>query len=300
MNRKEWLEERKKGIGGSDIAALLGLDKYKTPLDVYNDKQPDAQEKEQTEDMLRGQMLEDFVAKMYGQLSGEKPRKSPYMIYTHPEYEFLKASPDRFYGPRKSPYILECKTIAKSVTHDDVPLRWICQLQHTMLCAGAEKGTIAWCSPPGFSIEWLEFDADPELHKMIIERASSFWAENVVAGVPPAAMTSGDVEMLFPVEFFGKEIEATEETLAHIVNYRELRAARKKIEDAMSELSDALKSYMLDAAVMKHGGRTLATFKARKPSISIDIPALQTKYPDVYKELHKITPGSRTLLVKDE
>lgn len=36
--RLEWLKTRQTGIGGSDVAAILGLNRYRTPLDVYNDK----------------------------------------------------------------------------------------------------------------------------------------------------------------------------------------------------------------------------------------------------------------------
>ena len=33
MERDAWLQERTKGIGGSDVATVLGLNPYKTPLD---------------------------------------------------------------------------------------------------------------------------------------------------------------------------------------------------------------------------------------------------------------------------
>ena len=38
MTREEWLSARRTGIGGSDIAAILGLSPWRTPLDVYRDK----------------------------------------------------------------------------------------------------------------------------------------------------------------------------------------------------------------------------------------------------------------------
>ena len=37
-NRAEWLKARRSGIGGSDVAAILGLNRYKSALDIYNDK----------------------------------------------------------------------------------------------------------------------------------------------------------------------------------------------------------------------------------------------------------------------
>jgi predicted phage-related endonuclease len=36
--RARFLAERRKSIGGSDIGAILGVDQYRSPLDVYNSK----------------------------------------------------------------------------------------------------------------------------------------------------------------------------------------------------------------------------------------------------------------------
>ena len=38
LTREQWLALRKKGIGGSDAAAVCGMNRYKGPLDIYLDK----------------------------------------------------------------------------------------------------------------------------------------------------------------------------------------------------------------------------------------------------------------------
>ena len=38
MKEKEWLEKRKKGISGTDASAILGLNPYKTSIDVWSNK----------------------------------------------------------------------------------------------------------------------------------------------------------------------------------------------------------------------------------------------------------------------
>ena len=48
MNRAEWLNWRRTGLGGSDIAAVLGLSKWRTPWDVWADKKGLLPEKEET------------------------------------------------------------------------------------------------------------------------------------------------------------------------------------------------------------------------------------------------------------
>jgi len=38
MDRAEWLEWRRKGLGGSDCSAILGLNKYKPAFEIYAEK----------------------------------------------------------------------------------------------------------------------------------------------------------------------------------------------------------------------------------------------------------------------
>ena len=38
LPRKEWLEWRRKGIGGSDVAAIMGISPFRTARDIYYDK----------------------------------------------------------------------------------------------------------------------------------------------------------------------------------------------------------------------------------------------------------------------
>ena len=43
MTREEWLEARKNGIGGSDAATILGLNPYKTTIELWEEKTGDMQ-----------------------------------------------------------------------------------------------------------------------------------------------------------------------------------------------------------------------------------------------------------------
>lgn len=72
-DRENWLRERKKGIGGSDVAAVLGLSPWRTPLDVFNDKTAETvDEKPQSEAAHFGSILEDVVADEFARRTGLK------------------------------------------------------------------------------------------------------------------------------------------------------------------------------------------------------------------------------------
>ena len=59
MSRDEWLERRRKTIGGSDAAGIVGLSKWASPFSVWADKTGRAEEKAATEAMRQGRDLED-------------------------------------------------------------------------------------------------------------------------------------------------------------------------------------------------------------------------------------------------
>ena len=73
--RLEWLKTRQTGIGGSDVAAILGLSRYKSALDVYNDKVGEVSDSEQSQVAYWGTQLEDIVSKEFQKRTGMKVQK---------------------------------------------------------------------------------------------------------------------------------------------------------------------------------------------------------------------------------
>lgn len=72
MSREEWLEERRKSIGGSDAAAVIGMSRFASPYTVWMDKTGRLPEKEDTEAMRIGRDLEEYVAKRFEEASGKR------------------------------------------------------------------------------------------------------------------------------------------------------------------------------------------------------------------------------------
>ena len=89
LNRNEFL-------GGSDIAAVMGMSRWKTPLKLWAEKTgklplPDLSDVEAVE---LGTDLEEFVAKKFTQKTGKAVRRSP-KYYQHPDYPYMVAHVDR-------------------------------------------------------------------------------------------------------------------------------------------------------------------------------------------------------------
>lgn len=102
-------EERREYIGGSDIAAVMGMNRWKTSLTLWLEKigEIDLNDNSNNEAKELGRELEDFVAKKFSKKTGLKVRKRQEK-YTHKKYPFLVAHVDRIIVGTDE--LLECKT----------------------------------------------------------------------------------------------------------------------------------------------------------------------------------------------
>ena len=105
--REEWLKVRKLGLGGSDMAAVLGLSPWCSPIDVWIDKTSDTVEEKESEPMYWGNVLEEVVAQEFAKRSGYKVRNNNFTLQSE-EYPYLLATIDREIVGLDAG--LECKT----------------------------------------------------------------------------------------------------------------------------------------------------------------------------------------------
>lgn len=138
LDRKEWLELRKTGIGGSDAGAICGLNPYNSAMTVFRDKTCSIpEEQEDNESVRQGHDLEDYVARRFMEATGLKVRCSNYM-YRSMEHPFMIADVDRLVVGEDAG--LECKTAsaynADKWKDGEIPLHYIMQCYHYMAVTG--------------------------------------------------------------------------------------------------------------------------------------------------------------------
>lgn len=131
MSRAEWLEERRKAIGGSDAAAIVGLSAYATPYTVWADKTGRLPEKPDSEAMRQGRDLEQYVADRFCERANKKVRNFRAII-RNPKYPFAAANIDRAVNRESAG--LECKTTSllnlKKFKGGEFPETYYCQCVH--------------------------------------------------------------------------------------------------------------------------------------------------------------------------
>ena len=107
MTHEQWLEERKKTIGGSEIGAILGLNPWQSAYSLWAERTGRIPSFEGNLTTRIGSFLEEFVAKLFEETSGKQVHRTNY-IYRNDRYEGLHASPDRLL--KHEPAGLEIKT----------------------------------------------------------------------------------------------------------------------------------------------------------------------------------------------
>ena len=113
MSESDWLDWRRKGIGGSDSSAVMGCSPFCTARDLYYDKRgipPAVQEEPNWVTLKVGHLLEPLVAEIFARQTGYRVYQIQTM-FRHPLFPFMQADVDYFIETDDCRHgILECKT----------------------------------------------------------------------------------------------------------------------------------------------------------------------------------------------
>lgn len=305
MTREQWLAERAKGLGGSDAGAVLGLNKWKSAVELFLEKTGQRPEEPETAKMRAGRAMEEVIAQLFAEETGLTVRQD-HKIRVHPEFDFIRANVDRvIVGDDRGPGILECKNVGgmtlKSAEEDgyDVPPSHYCQWQHYSLVTGYTWGYLAYFVD-GWDLRLVHMQRNEEfIQDTLLPELCAFWLDNVQAGVPPPAQSSRDVLALFPRSTPGRSVEIADEALVgQLARLKEVKALIKPLEAEEDALAEAVKLLMGDAESLTIGGQPAVTWKSSKDVSRFDERRFAAENPDLVTKYTVTVPGSRRFLVK--
>ena len=251
MSREDWLKERKNGIGGSDVACVLGLNKYKSAFALYNEKKSEEIEDFDNEAMRVGRDLEEYVASRFTELSGIKVRHEN-AILINEDFPFIRANVDRLCVGVKAG--LECKTAstwnAKNFGKGEFPVNYYAQCVAYMAVTGLSDWYLAvLVMGKEFKVYKLTRDKDcdcPEWCECavyvgadeieaLVEACRDFWCEHIEKNVPPAVFNSNDDEAISSAcnPDSGQEIDMT----GYLDKLAELTDLKRQIDEQIGRAS---------------------------------------------------------------
>ena len=295
-----FLTQRKKGIGGSDIAAILGVSKFKTALDVYLSKTTD-QPEQQGEHLYWGHALENPIIDRFVQDTGALVIRQP-ETRQHPDYEWAIANADALITNGDTiEAILEIKTSSAFKSRewgaddtDEVPIEYIAQVQWYMWIYDVNEAYLA-ALIGGNQYRQYHITRDDELIAMLAEKAQAFWQNHVIPRIPPEPQDGADAQNLSPPDN-GATAEADSDTLTAYAELRELKAQEKELKAQIAAREDLLKIKIGNYSAMQANGNTLFTWKAQS-SNRFDNSAFKNAHPDLYRQYTK-TSETRVLRLK--
>ena len=285
MTHQEWLEDRRKGIGGSDVATVLGLNKYKSVYQLWLEKTGQVEvTSTQSEAAYWGNMLEEVVAEEFSKRTGKKVRKRN-QVFEHQKYPFLRANIDRDVVGENA--VLECKTanqyLANEWDDDEIPIQYICQVQHYMNVLNLDYVYIAVLIG-GQKFLWKKMERDQELIDMITEKLVEFWTENVEKVIEPAIDGLKATSDFLTQRYLDTDESETELNAAfdeNIANLARLKGDKKIIEENITLLENELKQALGKSdATIGITPNNIVSWK-RTQSKRLDKKKLIEKYPDV-------------------
>lgn len=310
MDREEWLDVRRKGVGASDSAAAAGIHPYRSRLELWMDKtgrsahlpKPDPNDTDSP--LYWGNLLEEKVAEAYAHKTGNKIRRVN-AVLQHPDEDkhWMLANLDYAVVGNDEVQILECKTTGQygaMLWANGVPDYVRCQVQHQLAVTGKQAADVAVLIC-GHELQIHRIERDDELIDSLISMEREFW-KMVESDTPPEVdgTKSSDTALraLFPRDE-GEVLDLSND-LALDSDFNELIDLRDKIS-RLNQREDLLKQRIqqtMGEASEAQFVQGKVTWKRSADSIQLDTKALLKDHPELLEQYQRVRHGNRRFLMR--
>ena len=308
LSRDEWLTVRRQGIGSSDAAAAVGLNPYKSQLQLWMEKTgrdgalPVVDPSDDQSPMYWGTLLEPIVAAHYTRRSGHRVRRVN-AVLQHPEHSWMLANIDREVVGASDVQILECKTAGihgARLWRDGVPEYVQLQVMHQLAVTGKQAADVAVLLG-GQELQVFRIERDDTLIAQLVALEQQFWGYVERDQQPPAdgsASAELALRCLYPRDSgttldFSTDLEMSG-VFSDLLAVREVITTQTALE---SQLKQRIQQRMGEAtrAVFEIGE---VSWKRSKDGSSLDTTQLLKEHPEMAQTYAVTKPGSRRFLVQ--
>ena len=310
--RIDWLKGRQTGIGGSEIAAIVGLNQYRTPMQVWESKVNPVQDEETSQPAYWGTVLEDVVAKEYALRTGNKVQRLTKQM-RHPEFSFAIANIDRAVinpeisgnvrwkdGKLTTDRILECKTangfMAKQwgeAGTDSVPDAYLIQCQWYMGVTGASVCDLAVLIG-GQDFRIYTILRDDDLINDLLIQGAAFW-ELVQNKIEPDPVNYPEAVKKWAISDPSLSVQADDSLIDDLEQIQGIKAQVKELEAQEDAIKARVLVAMQDAETLLYQGVKVATCKTQTRT-SFDAKTFEKDHPELYAQ-YKKTSSTRVLRI---
>lgn len=245
-SREEWKALRKNYIGGSDAAAVVGMNSFSSPFAVWAEKTGRIPEFGGNLATEVGTFLEEFVAKKFEEETGKQVRRNN-MSMVNDQYPWAIANIDRQIVGEDAG--LEIKTTSelnmKSFKGEEYPGNYYVQCMHYLAVTGKARWYLAvLIGNKDFRIFTIDRDDDEIKALMLAER--EFW-EFVKNDVPPPVdgknCTTEAVKDMFPDAAAGSSVDLTD-FAGDLIRRKALKEQIDDLKEQADEIDNTIKMAM--------------------------------------------------------
>jgi len=301
LSHDEWLKFRNMGIGGSDASVVCGVNKYKSPIELWLEKTGQSPSQEAGESAYWGTRLEDIVREEFSRRKNIKVIKVNQILRSK-QHPFMIANLDGVcLCPTHGKCVFEAKTAsafkASEWEGNLVPQEYILQIQH-YLCVTGYNGAYIAVLIGGNKFDWKYVPRDEEIITMLLKYERGFWM-HVQDGVPPGLdgsdACSDYVKNQFPNSVPLSKIKLPDSAIDLIQQYvtadKEENEIKKQKQKAANELKQMLGDHEIGVTsngYVKWKGITQNKFDAK---------LFEEEQPEIH-EKYKVESSYRRFTVK--
>lgn len=315
LSRTDWLKLRQSGIGGSDIAAIVGVSPYNTAYDIWVSKTGEVTESN-SEYAYWGTVLEDVVGKEFAKRNDLKVQNVNYMM-RHPVHTWAAANIDRAVinpniakqvrlkdGKLTTDAILEIKTASEYVSKDwgsegtdVVPDQYQCQAQWYMAVTGTQICHMAVLIG-GNKYRQYRIERNDDLISVLLDEGKKFWENHILTGTAPEATSIESAKAKFAKADPNSTLDLADDSddIAIIDKYVELKEQEKELKTQIDAAQAKLINLVGNNEVLAVGGEIVLTYK-NQISNRFDSRGFKKEYPELAEKFTKQSE-SRVMRIK--
>ena len=286
MPYDEWLEWRKKGIGGSDASVVCGVNRWKSAVELWMEKTNQLPASEAGEAAYWGTVLEGLVKSEFTKRTGIEVSPVNQLLQSA-EYPYMLANLD---GECVHPIYGKCLFEAKTSSayrdkewSDAIPDEYVLQVQHYLAVTGY-KGCYIAVLIGGNSFKWRFIERDEELIAMLINLEGEFW-KHVQEEIPPpldgSDASAAFLNQRFPDSVPMSKIDLPADAAALIRQYDAACEQEARCAEQKQEAENLLKQ-MLGENEAGTVGDKLITWKSVSQE-RLDSKTLKAEHPTLYR-----------------
>ncbi len=308
-NEEEWHKLRSEGIGGSDAGAVMGLNKYTSPLKLFRKKT--GRYVEDTEDNVyikKGKALESYVFEEHVRPDLEPlgfKVVHPEHVFINKQFPWLRANLDGLAVPDYSMsaehhIVVEIKWVSEwaesNWNGDDycgIPASYYAQVQHYMLVTGAPVAYLYALFDKNWEVKRYEIPFNTSFAVRLINETKEFHKALLTGNEPKIAATLDKEFISEALEKMPVKTEESEELTEIIAEYLALKADAKELEKKMDECYDKAVEMYLDG---KRPTKLFSMCISESHRAGFDAKRFAAEHPAVYEQYKTDATFTRTVI----